>query len=58
MTFLPPTLHCFLNGSNAETLQENCALTYAGIDLYFTTSFCQALFQGHILAIPYPDALI
>ena len=28
----------------------------AGNNLYLTTSFCQALLQGHILSIPDPDA--
>ena len=58
MTLPPPTLHCFLNGSNVTALQDNCDLTYAGNNLYFITSFCQDLFQGHILAIPDPDAMI
>ena len=52
----PPTIHRFLNTRNATALQADCSLTYAGNNLYLPTSFCQALLQGHILAIPDPDA--
>ena len=52
----PPTIHRFLNARNATALQADCSLTYAGNNLYLPTSFCQALLQGHILAIPDPDA--
>ena len=48
----PPTIHRFLKGRNAAALQENSPLTYAGNNLHLTTSFCQAILQGHILAIP------
>ena len=51
-----PNLHCFLNVRNATYLQSNCALTCAENNLYLPMSFFQALFQGHILAIPDPDA--
>ena len=37
-------------------LPSDCSLTYAGNNIYLPTSFCQALLQGHILAIPDPDA--
>ena len=50
-----PTIHCFLNSRNTTALQANCSLTYAGNNIYLPTSFCQALLQGHILAIPDPD---
>ena len=54
---LPPsTLHRFLNARSATTLQANCALTYSGNNLYLPTSFCQALLQRNILAIPDPDS--
>ena len=36
-------------------LQADCSLTYAGNNIYIPTYFCQALLQGHILAIPDPD---
>ena len=57
-TSLPPTIHCFLNAINVTALQDDCLLTYAGNNIYLPTSFCQALLQGHILAIPDPDALM
>ena len=47
--------HRFLNVRNATTLQADWYLTYAGNKIYLPTSFCQALLQGHILAIPDPD---
>ena len=47
-----PNLHRFLNARNLTDLQADCALTYAGNNLYLPTSLCQALPQGHILAIP------
>ena len=50
-TLPPPTLHRLLNTRNATALQDDCALTYAGNNLYLPTSFCQVLLQGHILAI-------
>ena len=52
----PPTIHRFFNARNATSLQTNCSLTYAGKKKHFPTSFCQALLQGNILAIPRPDA--
>ena len=52
----PPTIHRFLNAINVVALQFDCSLTYAGNNIYPLTSFCQALLQGHILAIPDPDA--
>ena len=52
----PPTIHRFLNAINVMALQADCSLTYAGNNLYLPISFCQALLQGHILAIPDPDA--
>ena len=55
-TLTPPTIHRFLNARNATALQADCSLTYAGNNIYIPTSFCQALLQGHILAIPDPDA--
>ena len=59
-TFIPtsplPTIHRFLNARNATALQADCSLTYAGNTIYLLTSFCQALLQGHILAIPDLDA--
>ena len=51
-----PTIHRFLNARNATAIQADCSLTYAGNNIYLTTSFCQDLLQGHILDIPYPDA--
>ena len=51
----PPTIYRFLNARNATALQADCSLTYAGNNIYLPTSFCQALLQGHILAIPDPD---
>ena len=42
--------------SNATALQANFPLTYTGNNIYLPTSFWQALLQGNILAIPYPDA--
>ena len=56
LTFLPPTIHRFLNARNATALQADCSLTYAGNKIDLPTSFCQALLQGHILAVPDPDA--
>ena len=53
----PPTIHRFLNARNVTALQADFCLTYAGGNIYLPTSFYQALLQGHILAIPYPDAL-
>ena len=41
---------------NATALQADFLLTYTGNNIYLLTSFCQALLQGHILAIPDPDA--
>ena len=52
----PPTIHRFLNARNATALQADCDPTYAGNNIYLPTSFCQALFKGHILTIPDPDA--
>ena len=51
-----PTIHRFLNARNATDHQSDCSLTYAGNNIYLPTSFCQALLQGHILAIPDLDA--
>ena len=50
-TLTPTNIHRFLNARNATALQADCALTYAGNNLYLPTSLCQALLQGHILAI-------
>ena len=52
----PPTFHRFLNARNVTSLQADFSLTYAGNNIYVPTSFFQALLQGHILAIPDPDA--
>ena len=52
----PPTIHRFLNARNATDLQADCSLTYAGNNIYLPTYFCQALLQGHILAILDPYA--
>ena len=52
----PPTIHLFLNPRNATSLQADCSLAYAGKNIYLPTSFCQALLQGHILAILDTDA--
>ena len=54
-TFPPPTIHRFLNARNATALQADFSLNYVGNNIYLPTSFCQALLQGHILAIPDPD---
>ena len=56
-TSLQPTLHRFLNARNVTAFQDNCALTYTGNNLYLPISFFKFLLQGHILAIPDPDAL-
>ena len=56
LTSSPPTIHRFLNTRNATVLQADCSLTYAGKNIYLPTSLCQALLQGHIMAIPDPDA--
>ena len=56
LTSTPPTIHRFLNARNVTALQANCSLTYAGNNIYLPTYFCQVLLQGHILAIPDPDA--
>ena len=55
-TLPPPTIHRFLNARNLTALQADFSLTYAGNNIYLPTSFCQALLQGHILAIPDSDA--
>ena len=52
----PPTVHRFLNARNLTALQANLSLTYSEENIYLPTSFCQALLQGHILAISDPDA--
>ena len=52
----PPTIHHFLNKRNSTTLQAHFSLTYEGNNIYLPTYFFQALLQGHILAIPDPDA--
>ena len=51
----PPTIHRFLNARNVMSLHADYSLTYAGNKIYLPTYFCQALLQGHILAIPDPD---
>ena len=51
-----PTIHGFLNASNATALQNDCSLTYADNTIYLPKSFCHNLLQGHILAILDPDA--
>ena len=56
LTSPPPTIHRFLNARNVTALQADCSLTYTGNNIYLSTSFCQALLQGQILAIPDPDA--
>ena len=53
----PLSIHRFLNKRNATALQADCALTYSGKNIFLSTAFCQVLLQGHILAIPDPDAL-
>ena len=55
-TLPPPTINRFLKARNATALQVNCFLTYTRGGIYLPTSFCQALLQWHILAIPDPDA--
>ena len=55
-TSAPPTIYRFLNERNVTALQTDFSLTYAGNNIHLPTSFCQALLQGHILAIPDPDA--
>ena len=55
LTSRPPTIHCFLNVRNAMSLQADCSLTYTGNNIYLPNSFCKALLQGNILAIPEPD---
>ena len=52
LTSPPPTIHCFFNARNATALQADCFLTYAGNNIYLSTSFCQDHLQRHILAIP------
>ena len=52
----PKTIHRFPNTCNTTALHEDCALTYAGQNLHLTISFCQALFQVHILEIPDQDS--
>ena len=52
----PPTIHHFLNVRNATALQADFPLAYVGKNIYFPTSFCQALLKGHILATPDLDA--
>ena len=51
-----PTIQRFLNVRNATALQSDFLLTYAGRNIYLPNSFFQDLLQGHILAIPDPDA--
>ena len=55
-SYLSQSLHQFLNARNATALQADCALTYAGQNLYLLMYFLQALLQGHILVIPDLDA--
>ena len=56
LTSPPPTNHFFLNTRNATALQADFFLTYAENNIYLPTSFYRVLLQGHILAIPDPDA--
>ena len=51
-----PTIHRFLNARNATALQVDFLLTYASNNIYLPASFCQALLEGNIMAIPDPDA--
>ena len=51
----PPSIQIFLNVKNATAPQADCVLTYAGHKIYPQTSFCQALLQRRILAIPETD---
>ena len=53
----PSSIHSLLNGRNAMVIQADCALTYNGLNLHLTTSFCQALLQGHTLEIQYHESL-
>ena len=55
LTSPPPTIHRFLNARNKAAFKDGFYLTYAGNNIYLSTSFCQSLLQGHILAIPKPD---
>ena len=51
----PSTLQRFLNARNTSDLQAECALIYAGHNIYLPTSFFQSPLQGHILVIADPD---
>ena len=53
----PPAIHRFLYTRNPPALQADFVLTYAGHNLYPQALLYQALLKGHILPIPYPDAL-
>ena len=50
-------IYQFLNTRNNTTLRYECDLEYSRNNLYISTSFYQDILQGHILAIPYFDAL-
>ena len=52
------TIHRFLNVRNVMALQDIFSLTYEGNNIHLNNSFCKALLQGHILAIPDTDAQI
>ena len=52
----PPSIHRFLNAQNVTALQDGCALTYSGNNIFLPTALCQALLQGYILVIPNPNA--
>ena len=52
----PLSIYLFLDACNATTLQADCTLTYLGNNIFLPTAFFQDLLQGHILAIPDPDA--
>ena len=52
----PPAIHRFLYKRNPPALQADFFLTYAGHNLYPQDLLYQALLEGHILPIPYPDA--
>ena len=57
LSAFPLAIHHFLNMLNATALQSDCALTYSQNNIFLPTALCQALLQGHILAMYDPDAL-
>ena len=52
----PSTIHQYLNARNNTALQADCALTYAGQNIYLPTLFYQYLLQWHTLTIPDQDS--